>query len=86
MTRAIHWFRNDLRLRDNTALADACRARELALVFVLDPRLLGDLRAPTPRVRFLFECLQRLSQDLPDQQRLILRRGKPEREIPKLLY
>ena len=23
--RAIHWFRSDLRIADNTALADACR-------------------------------------------------------------
>ena len=35
--RAIHWFRSDLRLADNSALAAACRkAKALVLVFVLD--------------------------------------------------
>jgi len=39
--RAIHWFRSDLRLRDNTALAEAAaRPEEIALVFVFDDRLL----------------------------------------------
>jgi deoxyribodipyrimidine photo-lyase len=36
--RAVHWFRNDLRLGDNTALAAACaRAEELVPLFVVDP-------------------------------------------------
>jgi deoxyribodipyrimidine photolyase len=39
--RAIHWFRSDLRLRDNTVLAvAAARADEMAVVFVIDDRLL----------------------------------------------
>jgi len=39
--RAIHWFRSDLRLGDNTALAAAAaRADEMAFIFVLDDRLL----------------------------------------------
>ncbi len=37
--RALHWFRGDLRLADNTALATAAaRAGELGFVFVLDER------------------------------------------------
>jgi deoxyribodipyrimidine photolyase len=50
--RGVHWFRNDLRLRDNTALADAASAcDELVLLFVLDDALLA--QAGPPRRRFL---------------------------------
>ncbi len=39
--RAIHWFRSDLRLRDNTARAVAAvRVDEMAVVFPIDDRLL----------------------------------------------
>ena len=44
MTRGIHWFRNDLRLQDNTGLnALAARAEQWLPVFVLDRRLLRTL-------------------------------------------
>jgi deoxyribodipyrimidine photolyase len=40
VTRGLHWFRNDLRLRDNTALeALATRVEQWLPVFVLDPRI-----------------------------------------------
>ena len=61
--RAIHWFRSDLRLRDNTALAAvAARADEVALVFVLDDRLLQGPRVGPPRLRFLWDAIGRLSE------------------------
>ena len=54
MPRGLHWFRNDLRLQDNTALAAlAARADQWLPVFVLDRRLLGGPRAGVPRARFL---------------------------------
>ncbi len=85
MTRAVHWFRNDLRLRDNTALISAADADELALVFVLDPRLIGGARQRTPRARFLLDALARLEKSLPDHQRLIVAKGRPETVIPRLV-
>lgn len=85
--RAIHWFRNDLRLRDNTALAAAARQAEAVLpLFVLDDRLLRGPGAGAARVRFLLDCLRRLSADLEAAGcPLLVRRGRPEREIPRLL-
>jgi deoxyribodipyrimidine photo-lyase len=85
--RAVHWFRNDLRLRDNTALAEAAsRASELVLLFVLDPALLGGPAAGAPRVRFLLDCLRRLAADVERAgSRLVLRAGDPVREVPRLL-
>jgi deoxyribodipyrimidine photolyase len=54
--RALHWFRNDLRLDDNTALTVAVsRADELATAFILDPPLLAT--SGKPRTRFLLDCL-----------------------------
>jgi deoxyribodipyrimidine photo-lyase len=85
--RAIHWFRSDLRLRDNTALAAAAaRADEIALVFVVDDRLVSGSRVGPPRLRFLWDALQGLADDLKRRgHRLLLRRGDPVAEIPRLL-
>ncbi len=88
MTRGLHWFRNDLRLQDNTALnALAARVDQWLPVFVLDPRLAGGARRQAPRIRFLLDCLERLRCDL--QKRgvpLLVREGIPEEVLPKLLH
>src|SRR5215470_3963117 len=83
---AIHWFRNDLRLRDNAALAEACaRAQALVPVFVLDEALLRARTMGAPRVRFLLASLERLAADLAARgQRLVVRRGDPARVLPAL--
>jgi deoxyribodipyrimidine photo-lyase len=85
--RFVHWFRNDLRLRDNTALsAAAARGQELIPVFVFDPRLCDLQRAGTPRLRFLLDCVAHLARDLERRgSRLVIRRGDPAAEIPSLL-
>ena len=84
--RALHWFRNDLRLRDNSALgAAASRASSLLPVFVLDDRLLRGPAAGAARVRFLLDGLARLSRDLDSRgSRLLVLRGAPERVLPRL--
>jgi deoxyribodipyrimidine photo-lyase len=85
--RIVHWFRSDLRLRDNTALAAAARrADALVLLFVLDDRLLAGDRAGPPRLRFLAGSLARLAADLAARgQQLVVRRGDPVRVVPALL-
>ncbi len=86
MTRGIHWFRNDLRLHDNTALAALFeRADEWLPVFVLDPRLAGE--AGSSRMRFMLDCLQRLAADLERKGvPLLVRSGRPEVVLPRLLH
>ncbi len=80
--RALHWFRNDLRLADNTALREAAGASALVPVFVLDPRLLRANRTAGARMRFLRDCLARLGRDLEERgSRLVIRCGDPAREL-----
>ena len=84
--RAIHWFRSDLRIADNTALADACRrAESLAPVFVLDDAQLERHRSAHPRLRFLHACLDDLAAALQKAgSRLIVIKGAPHHCIPAL--
>jgi deoxyribodipyrimidine photo-lyase len=88
VTRGLHWFRNDLRLQDNTALeALAARAEQWLPVFVLDPRIMGSPGAATPRARFLLDCLGRLARDLEKRGvPLLVREGRPEQVLPRLLH
>jgi len=77
--RVVHWFRNDLRLSDNTALtAAAARGTELVPLFVFDDRLLASPYASRARLRFLLDCVQRLATDLERRGcPLLVRRGDP---------
>ena len=88
MTRGLHWFRNDLRLEDNTALAAlAMRAQEWLPVFVLDPRIVSGARAGAPRRRFVLDCLGRLSRALEKRGvPLLVREGRPEEVLPRLMH
>jgi deoxyribodipyrimidine photo-lyase len=84
--RALHWFRSDLRLRDNRALAAAAKAEELVPAFVFDVHLLGSPVSGTPRVRFLLDSVERLAKDLEARgHSLIIRQGDPAVEIPRLV-
>ena len=83
--RAIHWFRNDLRLADNTAFAEACAADVLAPVFVFDDRLLAAKNQGAPRLRFLRESVAALARRLEARGgHLFVRRGDPRLVIPAL--
>jgi deoxyribodipyrimidine photo-lyase len=85
--RALHWFRGDLRLSDNTALAEAAsRGEQLLPVFVFDDALLRSARQGRGRVRFLHDCVERLAADLRERGcPLVVRRGDPREEVPRLL-
>ena len=91
MSRAILWFRNDLRLDDNPALNAAVKeCREAVPVYILDERYLergpwGFLRTGPYRLKFLLESLHDLDEDLRSRGgRLIVRKGIPEQELPRL--
>jgi deoxyribodipyrimidine photo-lyase len=83
---SILWLRRDLRIHDHPALEAARhRADHLVPVFCLDDRLLHGRHSSGPRTQFLLECLADLDRSLQSRgSRLVIRRGRPEQEIPKL--
>ncbi|PHS06096.1 MAG: deoxyribodipyrimidine photolyase [Acidithiobacillus sp.] len=86
--RGLHWFRNDLRLKDNRALGDLFQAvDEWCGLFVLEPRLIDVPSVSQKRLSFLFECLEDLSDDLDKvRNRLVIVEGPAETEIPRLMH
>jgi len=81
------WFRNDLRLADNPALAAAAaRGRPLVLVYVLDDASPGRWRLGGAARWWLHHSLQALARTIAQRQgRLILRRGRFEAVIEALV-
>jgi deoxyribodipyrimidine photo-lyase len=91
MSLAILWFRNDLRLADNTALAAALAAHEEVLpVLIIDPRQhkaspLGFDRSGPYRRRFLKESIADLDAQLRAKgSALHVRVGEPAAELAHL--
>ena len=83
---AIVWFRDDLRLADNPALAAACRdGRPVVLVYLLDEESAG-IRPHGGAARWwLHHSLAALSGELATSgQTLVLKQGEAAKIIPKL--
>jgi deoxyribodipyrimidine photo-lyase len=81
MTTAVLWFRRDLRLGDNPALAAAASEADRVLgLFVLDPRLVA--AAGAPRLAFLYRCLRELGDSLDG--RLVMRTGDAHAVVPRV--
>jgi deoxyribodipyrimidine photo-lyase len=82
--RTVVWFRRDLRLVDNTALAAAlARGGHIVPLFVLDPVLMGgrDRR----REAWVLATLRALDAALRAAGAgLVVRRGDPRREVPRV--
>ena len=78
-TRAVMWFRRDLRLDDNPALLEACAGgREVLLLFVVDPALWGP--AGAARRAYLAASLRELDAGVGG--RIVVRHGDPARVVP----
>ena len=77
----IVWFRQDLRLADNAAFAEAARRGPVVPVFILD-RANTDVRAPgAASLWWLHHSLSALGERLGG---LTLRRGDPAQILPAL--
>jgi deoxyribodipyrimidine photo-lyase len=88
VTTLLHWFRRDLRVRDNVGLATACaeagRDGAVAGVFVVDPRWWhADARKLGPwQAAFWFQSLRELRPTLRERNvPLVIRLGDPVKEI-----
>jgi deoxyribodipyrimidine photo-lyase len=85
MSTSIMLFTRDLRVRDNPALAAACRAERVVPLFVFDDALLGGPFAAPNRVRFLLDSLADLRASLREAGGdLVVRRGDPVTEVARL--
>lgn len=86
--RQLHWFQNDLRLRDNPALSSAKNADSLLCIYLLPkPRPWCNLVGlGQQRERFLRESLRELNDSLADLgQQLLVLEGSPELVIPDVV-
>jgi deoxyribodipyrimidine photo-lyase len=86
--RELYWFQNDLRLQDNPGLLAHAGARELLLVYFWPPAIpwCNLTGMGQQRERFLLESLQALREELVALgQDLLVIRGHPERELPRLV-
>tara|TARA_A100001015_G_scaffold174960_1_gene194507 strand:+ start:11688 stop:13100 length:1413 start_codon:yes stop_codon:yes gene_type:complete len=83
---ALHWFRKDLRIKDNISLMNALNKNCRNAVFVFDTHILNKLNYNTDRrVQFIAESLKELSENLlMVNVQLHVLHGKPEIVIPEL--
>ncbi|MFC5745255.1 cryptochrome/photolyase family protein [Actinomadura rugatobispora] len=85
METSLMLFTRDLRIRDNPALAAACRADRVVPLFVLDDAILDGRFAAPNRVRFLHDSLADLRESLRGLGGdLVVRRGDPAAQVARL--
>jgi deoxyribodipyrimidine photo-lyase len=86
-TTAVVWFRRDLRLDDNRALAAGLEAADQVVpLFVRDPAILGSGRVGRLRGERLDAALVALDRELRDRGgRLVVRTGPPEEIVPAIV-
>ncbi|MGB1539969.1 MAG: cryptochrome/photolyase family protein, partial [Rickettsiales bacterium] len=81
-TRAIHWFRQDLRLSDNPALTAAAQAGEVYCIYILDDENAGHDAMGSASRWWLHHSLKALDESLGGM--LSVYCGDPKTIIPKL--
>ena len=87
MKIAVHWFRCDLRLGDNTALhAAATQCDTVVPLFIFDPAILQADAVSANQVAFMIECLRTLERDIVRAGgKLVFRHGKVLEEMRGVL-
>jgi len=86
MKVSIVWFRRDLRLEDNTALATALAEKENVLpLFIFDEDILNELPEDDARVNFIYNQLEAMNSHLrANGSSLLVVKGKVEKVWNKL--
>ena len=82
-TKAIHWFRQDLRIRDNPSLYAAAEKGILLPVYILDDFNSGELKMGAASRVWLHHSLKALNKSLDGH--LLILMGDPLHLIPELL-
>lgn len=87
--RSIFWFRQDLRVQDNTGLFEAVHnSQEVLPLFILDTNIINGFGwLSDQKFAFIREALQEVSKQLREiwGQKVIVFHGKPEEILPKLV-
>ncbi|MCT4642920.1 MAG: DNA photolyase family protein [Bacteriovoracaceae bacterium] len=60
----IHWFRRDLRLKDNTSLFHSLKERKTLCIFIFDKTILNKLPKDDARVTFIYDLLKSIKHKL----------------------
>jgi len=83
----IFWFRRDLRLEDNAALALAMQdGHEILPIFIFDPNILNTLAKDDARVSFVHRLLSDIQAQLGKKGRALATfKGKPEAIFKRLI-
>lgn len=82
----LFWHRRDLRISDNIGLAAANEQSSKVIgIFCLDPNILESENIAPARIAYMIGCLQELQESyLQAGSQLIILKGEPTQEIPKL--
>ncbi|MGB1271192.1 MAG: cryptochrome/photolyase family protein [Endozoicomonas sp.] len=80
--RVIHWFRQDLRLRDNPALIEAARKGEVLPVYILDDKSAGEWAAGAASRWWLHRSLHQLNDSIGGK--LVILKGRADHLLPTL--
>ena len=87
MSKAIFWFRRDLRLEDNTALTRALAENNTVIpIFIFDELILNELPKNDPRTSFIYQRLFILNETLrANGSGLLILKGDPVKIWAELL-
>ena len=79
MKTTIHWFRRDLRIKDNTALYHALsQNNNVQCIFIFDENIIDELPKNDHRISFIYDSLSKLNNELNKYgSRLKIYKGKP---------
>ena len=87
MSKAIFWFRRDLRLEDNTGLIRALAENDTVIpIFIFDELIVNELPKDDPRISFIYQRLFILNETLrANGSGLLILKGDPVKIWAELL-
>ena len=87
MKKNIFWFRRDLRLEDNTALAHSLFEKENVIpVFIFDEKITKTLSKNDSRITFIYNQLEKINKQLEHcNSSLLVLKGNPTEVFQNLI-
>ena len=87
MKTTIHWFRRDLRIKDNTALYHALsQNNNVQCIFIFDENIIDELPKNDHRISFIYDSLLKLNNELNKYgSSLKIYKGKPVDIFKKII-